>query len=625
MLSFQVFGQTLPIPEILYYKFNESGTTVTNYASAPPAGTATANIMGGITQGTAGSSCDGALIGSGLSASSDYLNTGWAPNIGTGAWSIVFTTSGFSNVATLYYIFGDANTASFRCFTNGVAGNLNWIIRGAGITDTYINGGALTSETICAYVFDPVTNTIKGYLNGGLVTTVPQTTVNISGAGPFKVMGYAANVGAPAGGLMEEFMMYNHALTDAEVLQLYLRQTSDTIAVSSCGDYTAPSGAVFTTSGNYNDIIPNSYCGDSIINIDLTISSPTFDTIAVSSCSDYTAPSGFVYTTSGIYNDTISNAAGCDSIINIDLTILTPTYDTIQVVECDTYIAPSGAVFTTSGIYNDTILNAAGCDSIITIDLVVNYSSADTLSLIECDVYDAPDGSQITTSGIYDLVIPNAVGCDSLIHVDLTILTSTSSIITETVCDSYTAPDGATYTQSGNFVATIPNAIGCDSVISINLTVNSVNSNVTQSGITISSDETGAAYQWIDCGTGLVIPNETSASFTATANGSYAVIVTKNGCTDTSNCIAISTIGLSENSDANISVYPNPATTTLTIQNTSNAAAVFSLMDASGKVLRTVSTSDEKIEWNIEQLPAGIYSLTVNYTHAVNVFKVVKL
>ncbi|MCH2022805.1 MAG: T9SS type A sorting domain-containing protein, partial [Saprospiraceae bacterium] len=36
---------------------------------------------------------------------------------------------------------------------------------------------------------------------------------------------------------------------------------------------------------------------------------------------NYTAPSGAIYTVSGIYNDTIPNAAGCDSIITIDLTL----------------------------------------------------------------------------------------------------------------------------------------------------------------------------------------------------------------------------------------------------------------------------------------------------------------
>jgi hypothetical protein len=42
------------IPELLYYKFDGSGTTVPNMSSAPPAGTATATILGGLTQGTSG-------------------------------------------------------------------------------------------------------------------------------------------------------------------------------------------------------------------------------------------------------------------------------------------------------------------------------------------------------------------------------------------------------------------------------------------------------------------------------------------------------------------------------------------------------------------------------------------
>jgi len=33
----------LPVPEVLHYTFDETGTTVTNHASAPPAGTARSN------------------------------------------------------------------------------------------------------------------------------------------------------------------------------------------------------------------------------------------------------------------------------------------------------------------------------------------------------------------------------------------------------------------------------------------------------------------------------------------------------------------------------------------------------------------------------------------------------
>ena len=38
-----------PVPEILHYKFDQSGTSVTNNASAPPAGTATGTINGDTT------------------------------------------------------------------------------------------------------------------------------------------------------------------------------------------------------------------------------------------------------------------------------------------------------------------------------------------------------------------------------------------------------------------------------------------------------------------------------------------------------------------------------------------------------------------------------------------------
>ena len=575
LITTTTYAQTVLVPEVLHYKFNESGTAVTNYASNPPVGTATATIMGGVTQNTVGSSCDGALVGSGISSSTDYLNTGWAPNIGTGAWSIVFTTSGISANSTLYYIFGDVNSNSFRCFTNGVAGANNWIIRGGGLTDTYINGGALATETTCAFVYDPAMNNLKGYLNGVLVTTVAQTAPNISGTGPFKVMGYSSNVGAPAGGLMEEFSFYSRALTDIEVMQIYERQTTDTISVSSCGDYTAPSGAIFTSSGNYNDTIPNSICGDSIININLTINAPSFDTI--------------------------------------------------QIQTCDSYVAPSGAVFTTSGIYNDTILNLAGCDSIITINLLLNYSTADTLSVIECDSYDAPDGSQITSSGIYDFLLQNAAGCDSLIHVDLTINNSSSSSITETACFSYTAPDGLVYTQSGNYTAIIPNVAGCDSVISITLTINTINSQTTLNGLTITASETGATYQWIDCGTGLPIAGETQASFTATSNGSYAVEITKNGCVDTSACVSISNVGISEDLESFVAVYPNPVSDVLNIQTNGDQALIFVLSDGSGKEILSERSNDKELTLNMANLPSGIYSLAVTDANTSKTIKIVKL
>jgi Concanavalin A-like lectin/glucanases superfamily len=211
------------VPEVLHYRFDGTGTTVPNLASSPPVGAENATIMGGVTQTGTDLNFGGggfSLLGTGVASSSDYLNTGWAPNLGGGSWTISVTTSNISASTTLFYIFGDANTASFRCFTNGVAGPNNWILRGAGLTDIYINGAATVDTHRITFVYDNSLANVKGYLDGVLVTTVAQGAVNLSGTGPLKVMGYSTNVGAPLNGLVDDFRLYSRALSDIEVATL---------------------------------------------------------------------------------------------------------------------------------------------------------------------------------------------------------------------------------------------------------------------------------------------------------------------------------------------------------------------------------------------------------------------
>ncbi len=208
------------IPELLYYKFDGAGTSVPNLASAPPAGTATATLMGALTQG--GSAiCGGTIIGTGNSSTTDYLNTNWAPNLGLGqSWTISFKSENIQPSATLYYVFGDINTSSFRCFTNGVAGPNNWILRGAGLTDIVLPGGATTAPHTNTFVYDAALNQVRAYLDGVLVATVGQGAVNMTGTGPLKVNGYSINVGSPLNGHYDEFCLFNRAITPAEVTTL---------------------------------------------------------------------------------------------------------------------------------------------------------------------------------------------------------------------------------------------------------------------------------------------------------------------------------------------------------------------------------------------------------------------
>ena len=139
-LCFIAFSQAQSIPELIYYKFN-TGTTIPNEASAP-VGTANATIVGtGLSVGGTGLTGTG-LVGTGTSSTTDYVNTGWATSL-TGSWTIGFYTANVPTSSTLFYIFGDLSASSFRCFTNGVAGTGNWMLRGTGLPDVTATGAAV--------------------------------------------------------------------------------------------------------------------------------------------------------------------------------------------------------------------------------------------------------------------------------------------------------------------------------------------------------------------------------------------------------------------------------------------------------------------------------------------------
>ncbi len=678
-------------PEVLYYDFNGIGTTVPNLASAPPIGTATANIMGGITQGGSGI-CNGTLIGSGISSTTDYLNTGWAPNRGTGAWTIAFRSEGIAVSPTLFYIFGDAGTNSFRCFTNGVAGNNNWILRGAGLTDVPLPGGAQTYATHCVYVYDPTVNNVKAYLNGVLVNTVAQTAPNLTGTGPLKVMGYSANVGAPAGGMLDEFRVYSRALTPSEVLQLYNpwvpsgylgadqnicsasplvlslpypagtvlwstgstatsttvpstqivtvqvsgdcgtgndtvniqlnTPTASTMSASSCGSYTAPSGAVYTTSGTYNDTIPNVAGCDSVITINLNITQPSSSSISPVTCGNYTSPAGNTYTTSGTYNDTIPNTQGCDSVITINLTINQPTSASIAANACDMYTAPSGAMYMASGTYNDTIANMMGCDSVITISLTITNSTSSSETVSACSMYILPGGDTAMSTGTYTSTLVNAAGCDSVITSNVTINTSSTSTMTASACGSFMAPSGAQYTNSGTYLDTIANAAGCDSIITINLTINAIPTvtlSISNNSVCID-DAAFALTGGSPAGGTYSGPGVTGNTFSpvSAGNGTHVItyqFVDSTGCnaTATANVTVSACVGVNENNNfSEMNVYPNPNSGAFVIDLGANYEDVSVVItDLAGRTVHAQNANNANLIPVEFESAAGMYIVTV--------------
>jgi hypothetical protein len=140
--------------------------------------------------------------------------------------------------------------------------------------------------------------------------------------------------------------------------------------------------------------------------------------------------------------------------------------------------------------------------------------------------------------------------------------------------------------------------------------------------------EPSSTYTYIDCVTGAVVGIE---FLQVTQSGSYACIVTYNGCTDTSSCWQIILSGVeSLNSNGNISVSPNPTNKNIKITGNEMSPGFYKikLSDVYGQLVTEqdyVCTSNNmETEINLSEFSSGIYFLRIDSKNSSRVLKVVK-
>lgn len=132
---------------------------------------------------------------------------------------------------------------------------------------------------------------------------------------------------------------------------------------------------------------------------------------------------------------------------------------------------------------------------------------------------------------------------------------------------------------------------------------------VTQNGGTISADQVGATYQWVDCDNGNApIANETAQDFTPSASGNYAVEVTINGCTETSNCVNMMVTGINEANTADVRIFPVPASNVLNILTTETIENLM-VYAMDGKLVSSYAQNTKAID--VSALANGMYLLVV--------------
>lgn len=401
--------------------------------------------------------------------------------------------------------------------------------------------------------------------------------------------------------------------------------TSSTTTAYHC-DSVLFNGHTYTASGVYTEVINGASGCDSLATLYLTIGNSN-SIINHTQCSGSTYVfNGQTYTAPGTFYQYFTNAAGCDSNITINLSFGTPSSYSITDTACDVYFFGSQILYT-SGSYTNVLTNASGCDSTIYLHLTIKNSYYGSMSVNSCGPYNF-GGTIYTSSGWYTGVFVAANGCDSIIDLDLQVILTSSSTQTITQCKEYVF-GGQTYTNSGTYIDTFINMYGCDSIVTLNLTINGPTVNVTQAGITLTAvAPSPATYQWINCTTGNTpIMGATSQSYTATSNGSYAVAVSLNGCTDTSACKLVNGVGIDDQyAEMLIKVYPNPVNENLFVNlNMTIQDASISVKNIVGQELITMSNMDlRNIEIPTKNWAAGTYILTISNGTKFWVHKIVK-
>lgn len=202
---------------------------------------------------------------------------------------------------------------------------------------------------------------------------------------------------------------------------------------------------------------------------------------------------------------------------------------------------------TSSSYYNLFLMKLSQCQPV--------YSTINTTT---CDSF-SYNGSTYYSSGTYNHHFQSVKGCDSTVSLNLTIANN-DTIVNQDACQSFFY-NGQTYYTSGTYYGTFTNSFGCDSNVTLNLNLTTIDTTIWQSGLLLQSNEnqSGVTYQWIDCNTGALMPFANSQYFLPTDPGSYGVILTYNGCVDTSECVTVTDAGIKDYNLQNaIQIYPNP-------------------------------------------------------------------
>ncbi|MGB0869230.1 MAG: LamG domain-containing protein [Flavobacteriales bacterium] len=144
------------------------------------------------------------------------------------------------------------------------------------------------------------------------------------------------------------------------------------------------------------------------------------------------------------------------------------------------------------------------------------------------------------------------------------------------------------------------------------LSTSIVNNQILIDSLFLESNQIDADYQWVKCNyeesNFTIIPNETNQTFYPSSQGSYAVIISKNSCIDTTECVDFKTQLDVNEIENNIKLYVNHSELIIDTQNNSlKNNKVLLLLDIMGRKVLEAQLNTSILKINIAHLNRGVY------------------
>ena len=205
-------------------------------------------------------------------------------------------------------------------------GSVGYIMHSGNIGSNFAVGAGNYSENIWHHVLVTYDGSyVRSYINGIVVDSAPRTGSLQTSSIPLRFgrRGGAGSYNNWFSGKIDDIAIWNRALTQCEILDLYNAQlgSSSNVSETSCGSFFWNNNT-YTQSGQYQFLTTNALGCDSTATLNLTINQPSASIQTQTALDSYTWPvNGQTYTQSGTYSAVIPNAVGCDSTITLDLTL----------------------------------------------------------------------------------------------------------------------------------------------------------------------------------------------------------------------------------------------------------------------------------------------------------------